>query len=537
MSRAVRLCVVILGLVPSLSAHAAQTLNPDGGEGSADGLRVEVGENGQLQITRAGLGQVYDPALSPPDLELFNTVALAVDGQVYQADSIPAGLGDYEAWTELSQSDVTGSGTEEEPWQVETVLAAGESGVTLTLVVSYAAPDDHALLAITVDAPADSGAELELYHVIDTALDGSDSGVAWFDDASAPTVVGAYSAADTAYGAFVALHDPFDHFLSGTYYYPFYYTLPGGGDLDDTLDTSRATDNGLAVQWSLGALSGARTIQYALTFTDADLTAADADGDGIYDLVEGVEGDTDGDGLGDAEDEDDDGDGLPTADEDADGDGSPRWDDTDGDGSPDYLDPDADDDGLLDGDERDAGADPLDPDTDSDGLLDGDEVELYGTDPARADSDGDGLDDADELARGTSPVDADTDGGGVYDGEEVLDNGTDPLDGSDDLPAETGETGEPTETGAPTETGETGAPTETGETAHTAESAESDPPGETGESAPPDSAGPETGKGGGGGCGCASGGVAPLPGALVVAGLLAWIRASRRRGAGPRRWR
>lgn len=71
----------------------------------------------------------------------------------------------------------------------------------------------------------------------------------------------------------------------------------------------------------------------------------DSDNDGVFDIYEDINGDTDltnddtdEDGIPDYLDEDDDGDGINTSDEDYDGDNDPTNDDTDGDGIPNYLD-------------------------------------------------------------------------------------------------------------------------------------------------------------------------------------------------------
>lgn len=151
--------------------------------------------------------------------------------------------------------------------------------------------------------------------------------------------------------------------------------------------------------------------------TDLDLTAdyldTDDDNDGILTANElmfdenGNPLDTDGDGISDYLDADDDGDGIPTIQEDLDGDGDPTNDDTDGDGTPNYLDNDDDGDGVFtlyedlnaDGDytndDTDGDMTPnyLDTDDDEDGTLTVDE---------NADPNGDGNPD--------DAVDTDVDG-------------------------------------------------------------------------------------------------------------------------------
>lgn len=181
--------------------------------------------------------------------------------------------------------------------------------------------------------------------------------------------------------------------------------------------------------------------------------AQDADGDGVPDRVEDVNGDgnpanddTDGDGIPDYHDLDDDNDGVVTVLEgsgDADGDGRPnhrdpdddndgiptsREDalgDLDGDGIPNYFDADDDGDGLpTRNEDLDRNGRPLDDDSDADGTPNC-------WDP---DDDGDGLPTLTELQLGTDWLNVDTDGGGVPDGDEVA-SGRDPLDPADDLPS------------------------------------------------------------------------------------------------------
>jgi hypothetical protein len=107
-------------------------------------------------------------------------------------------------------------------------------------------------------------------------------------------------------------------------------------------------------------------------------------------------------------------------------------DDADGDGMPDDyervngLNPndggdaaeDADSDGLTSLQEFSLNTNPRAADTDGDSLNDGAEV-ARGTDPLRADTDGDNLLDGQEISLGTNPRAADTDGDGVNDGLEL----------------------------------------------------------------------------------------------------------------------
>jgi gliding motility-associated-like protein len=104
----------------------------------------------------------------------------------------------------------------------------------------------------------------------------------------------------------------------------------------------------------------------------------DSDGDGVLDIDEDVNmdsdpanDDTDQDGQPNYLDADDDGDGVPTATEDINNNSDPKDDDTDGDGTPNYLDQDDDGDGMPSAEEDANGnGDLTDDDCDKDGLPD-----------------------------------------------------------------------------------------------------------------------------------------------------------------------
>ncbi|MAQ19430.1 MAG: hypothetical protein CMN30_32105 [Sandaracinus sp.] len=166
-----------------------------------------------------------------------------------------------------------------------------------------------------------------------------------------------------------------------------------------------------------------------------DFQDFDSDNNGIPDAREFF-GDTDGDGILDFADEDDDNDGLRDEEELQGRFDFPR--DIDDDGIPDFKDPDSDNDTILDGTEgrRDTDGDGVpdleDFDSDNDGLTDLEEAgdsDLFSppvdTDGDRIpdyrdrDSDNDGLSDQLEVEAGTDPRLADTDEDGVSDLIEV----------------------------------------------------------------------------------------------------------------------
>jgi len=367
------------------AALAGVDFNPTGGVVAGDGLRVFMGTNAQLQIQRDGSYQVYSPSATPESTSLYNGIFIA-DGTTLCGPSSGVSSADT-TWTEVYQGAITGSGTLVDPYVAETSVSCGS--VSMDFTTSYTAPNEWFDISATITST--SGNSIKLYHVIDTYLAGGDNGPAYVDDTTTPTIVGVEKSG--VYEAFIQTTDVWDHFYSGNYYTP-NTLIASGGDLDDSLDFSSSTDNGIGVQWDLGVVT-TDTVGWRISFTDD--APVDTDGDGLLDSEEIVIG-------------------------------------------TDPEDPDTDDDGLNDGDDETytTGTDPLDDDSDDDGLLDGDEVNIHGTDPNDDDSDDDGLLDGEEIdTHGTDPLDDDTDDDGLTDGEEVDIYGTDPLnddtDGDGDL--------------------------------------------------------------------------------------------------------
>jgi hypothetical protein len=129
-----------------------------------------------------------------------------------------------------------------------------------------------------------------------------------------------------------------------------------------------------------GTLDGSTTIDLGTLSSCTGFE--DADGDGVFDTFEDVNGDndlsnddTDQDGVPNYQDADDDGDGINTADEDYDGDGDPTNEDSDGDGTPDYL--DSEDVEVFTSEALGTGCDPIEFDLDAIVAEQGNDLHTY----------------------------------------------------------------------------------------------------------------------------------------------------------------
>lgn len=269
-----RAILAVFSLFVALSAGTASAqrreLNPTGGTTDpATGLRINMGETGQIQIHRAGTGQVYAPGSLPPSTDMYNGIFLAVgpsgSATVYGPASTAATASVDTVWTAGGQTPVTGSGTRADPWTSTTTLTGG--GFTVRWTVTYTLPDDEMLIDLEVTPPAGNTQQVRLYHAIDTFLAGSDAGPAYIRPSAAdPAVVGVRRL--DVFEAFIRVADPWDFFFSGLYSQLLATEFDNGRDLGNVEDTSDTTDNGIGVEWSLGVLTAPRTLRYRLSFTD-----------------------------------------------------------------------------------------------------------------------------------------------------------------------------------------------------------------------------------------------------------------------------
>jgi cysteine-rich repeat protein len=284
-----------VGLVVWLGASAAWAqflpldptqvvINAAGGTTNDDGLRIYLGNLGGIQVVRAGSGQYYGDVPTGPEgvnNGFFMAVGAAGAATVYgpQLDI------DWDAiaWTPVSQSEVTGQGTAEDPYQVVTIVSAG--GFRLAQTVRYVVPNVYFEVRLTLVPPVGNTQDVRIYHWLDTFLNGGDYGPAFSQPASNPTVVGV--AKGGQYELLIQGNRAWNAYFSGVYYRPG-ELIELGGSLDNTLDTDPDTDNGIAAQWDIAAPTGPVTWTYRLATVQVnDSTCGDGE-------ITGYEGCDDG---------------------------------------------------------------------------------------------------------------------------------------------------------------------------------------------------------------------------------------------------
>lgn len=286
--------LLALALSSSGPAHAEGassmvTLNPSGGAlpDASDGLRWDVGSNAQFQVHLGNQSQVYNSDATPMSGSIFNGLALRVDKtladnstQVTVWKSFDRGAGKY--FDQGTQSALQGSGTPGDPWRVVSELNATLDGSTIKLTVtdSYAAPQLWLTRQITVgNLPVSVDvSKIRLYQNIDTYLQGGDEGPGFTrtspgNTSSVPDYVGVIKSEQIE--TLIADSPQWDLYYTGHYDGPA-GLIAGSGDLDNTVNTNEATDNGIAVQWSIPPGNSSFSVQYRIAFSNAgvDLTKA-----------------------------------------------------------------------------------------------------------------------------------------------------------------------------------------------------------------------------------------------------------------------
>ncbi len=141
---------------------------------------IDVGVDLAAQINHVGdsAGEVYPPDTKPGDYGTF----LLISGTLYSSDfqnhggTASSGIGTYTAFTPVSQSAVTGTGTSGSPFTVTTVVTVGATGLSVTQVDSYVVGQEAYRTDVTVTNTGNASVSAILFRAFDCYLGGSDSG-------------------------------------------------------------------------------------------------------------------------------------------------------------------------------------------------------------------------------------------------------------------------------------------------------------------------------------------------------------------------
>ncbi|MDQ1521012.1 MAG: hypothetical protein QOI55_2085 [Actinomycetota bacterium] len=213
--------------------------------------------------------------------EFFGTTAcatfVAVGGTLFGPASVPAGGGanPHTAFTPVSQTAVSGTGTGANPFKIVTVVTAGTSGLRLTETDTYVTGEESYRTDVTIQNNGTSQANVLLYRAGDCYLQNSDQGFGKVD-----TATGAVSCVNAVFNSTTGVFTPGSRIeqwfplSSGSHYYEDYYSSVWGRIgtqlqfADSCAQCANHVDNGAGLSWSVPiAAGGSATRSHLTTFS------------------------------------------------------------------------------------------------------------------------------------------------------------------------------------------------------------------------------------------------------------------------------
>jgi hypothetical protein len=141
---------------------------------------IWIGNELSCQISYAGdtVDELFPSAAVPGDCGTFLAVSGVLFAPNFAAHTTTAtsGIGAYTAFTPVSQSAVSGSGSISSPYAVTTVAAAGATGLQITQIDSYVVGQESYRTDVTVANSAGGAQSVVLYRAGDCYLQGTDVG-------------------------------------------------------------------------------------------------------------------------------------------------------------------------------------------------------------------------------------------------------------------------------------------------------------------------------------------------------------------------
>jgi hypothetical protein len=227
-------------LPSSASGQSFQTI-----ESSGPLNRIHLGDNLSCQVERDSAQQFFGGV--PGDCGTF-----------VQSRSLSL----------LSQSQVNGSGTEADPYKVETQVDAqdpfqGPTGLRLTQIDTYVVGRDFYRTDVTIENLGGTSQSVLLYHAADCYLQGSDSGYGYHDVAT-----GGVYCAENPHNSPPGAIEGFEPLDSGNSWYEGDYTgafSPGPSGFPNTCECETFTDNGVGIAWNVSGGPGSTETHSFLT--------------------------------------------------------------------------------------------------------------------------------------------------------------------------------------------------------------------------------------------------------------------------------
>ncbi len=223
--------------------------------------QINIGNELSCQFGQSGVPHF---AAYPATIPLGDCgTILAVGATLYAPDfsghagtsTVPLGL--YTAFTPVSQSAPTGTGSAADPYRIVTVVDAGTTGLRLTQTDSYVAGSTTFSTSVQVQNSGASTRAVRLYRVLNCYLNGTNWGYGAVD-AIAKSVACATSPSAVDAGPVLSWAGitAADHYQQGAA--PnVWAAINTGGELADTCECAAFTEHAVALSWSRTIAAGA----------------------------------------------------------------------------------------------------------------------------------------------------------------------------------------------------------------------------------------------------------------------------------------
>ena len=188
----------------------------------------------------------------------------------YGPASIPFGNSPG-GFTPISQSAVTGAGTNANPFKVVTVVGVGDTGVNITETDSYVVGQESYRTDVQVSNTTESTIAATLYRGGDCFLQNFDSGYGSFGSPAGAVACVAFDPSNpTVPGTRIEQWLPI---TGGSHYYESTYSnvwaaMSSGNAFPDTCDCATLEDNGAGLSWTISVpAAGSVTTSHLTTFS------------------------------------------------------------------------------------------------------------------------------------------------------------------------------------------------------------------------------------------------------------------------------
>jgi hypothetical protein len=311
--RALRLpaiCLTLVGLflltvLPGRAAAAQKVISSSGPI-----EQIYLNDDLACQVKYAGDAAFEFFPSSQSDPGACGTFFTASDGTQFGPTTVPAGNSPG-GYVPVSQTGVTGSGTDSDPYRVTTVVKLGTTGLRITQVDTYVTGRQYYRTRITILNQSTGTRTGTLYHAGDCYLQNTDSGYG-FRDSTGGGIYCSENPDNVPAGRILGFvpQSPDSHYEERGYS-EVWNDVSTGANFLDLCECTELQDNGAGLSWSISlAHGGVTTRSLITTFSPTGSipdTEPDQDNDGVPDAQDNCptvpnpeQADRDHDGIGDA---------------------------------------------------------------------------------------------------------------------------------------------------------------------------------------------------------------------------------------------